>query len=70
MGLKCTMANCKYVIYAVTGLQEIDKLRAHFSKKHKLTISMERALEFRLAMEAGHAPDVVNKIGVDYGKIS
>jgi len=55
-GLRCTMPGCKTVIRAWTGLQEIQKLMKHFEGKHKLVLTMDRALEFRVAMEAGEAP--------------
>ncbi len=56
MGLKCTMPKCRVVINGMTGLQEINKLKSHFRRKHHLELSMERALEFRVTMEAGHVP--------------
>ena len=56
MGLRCTMPKCNHVIHAMTGFQEIEKLMKHFSKKHKISITMERALEFRVAMEDGLVP--------------
>lgn len=56
MGLRCTMPKCKAEIRAWTGLQEIRKIQQHFARKHGLTLSMERTLEFRIAMEEGYAP--------------
>lgn len=50
------MPKCRAVLRAATGLQEIQKLRAHFTRKHKITLSMQAALEFRVTMEAGECP--------------
>lgn len=50
-GLKCTVPGCKKVIYAMTGLQELDKLRKHMRKAHLANWSMNEALENRVIME-------------------
>jgi hypothetical protein len=54
--LKCTMPGCRSKIRAMTGLQELEKIQKHFKRVHKIELSMEAALKFRLAMEAGHPP--------------
>lgn len=50
-GLKCTVPGCKKVIHAFTGLQELDKLRAHMRRAHLANWSMNEALENRITME-------------------
>lgn len=50
-GLKCTVPGCKKVIYAMTGLQELDKLRKHMRKAHLANWSMNETLENRVIME-------------------
>jgi hypothetical protein len=54
--LNCTMPGCRGKINGWTGLDEIKKLMGHFERKHKLVISMEQALEYRIAMEEGRIP--------------
>jgi len=48
--LICPHPNCKTVIRALTGLQEIQKLQAHWNKKHG-SMSMNDALEVRALHE-------------------
>jgi len=50
------MPKCVVTIYAMTGLQELNKLQSHFAKKHKIVLSMNAALQFRETMEAGECP--------------
>ena len=50
-GLKCTVPGCKKVIYAMTGLQEIQKLQAHMRRCHMANWSMGDALHNRVEME-------------------
>lgn len=56
MGLRCTMPGCNHVMRSYTGFQEIEKLMKHFERKHKIVISMQRALEIRIDMEDGKTP--------------
>ena len=46
-GLICPHLGCKHVIRAMTGLQEIQKLQAHFRKKHSKNININEALQIR-----------------------
>lgn len=50
-GLKCTVPGCKKVIYALTGLQELQKLQAHMRTAHLANWSMNEALENRVILE-------------------
>lgn len=50
-GLKCTVPGCKKVIHAMTGLQELEKLRQHMRKAHLARWDMNEALENRVIME-------------------
>lgn len=54
--MKCTMPGCKAEIHAMTGLQEIMKIRKHFEKKHRFFLTTPAALEVRIAMEDGVPP--------------
>lgn len=46
-GLICPYAGCKKVIYALTGLQELQKFQQHCRRKHKTDLDMKDALELR-----------------------
>jgi hypothetical protein len=50
-GLRCPAPNCKTVIHAFTGLQELNKLQAHWRRKHGETLSLDAALELRALAE-------------------
>lgn len=50
-GLRCRVVGCAHVIRAWTGLQEVEKLRAHFRQAHLAELSMVEALEVRAAWE-------------------
>lgn len=50
-GLKCTVPGCKVKIWAMTGLQEIQKLQRHMAKAHAARWDMNTALENRIIME-------------------
>lgn len=56
MGLRCTMPKCKYVFHGLTGLAELLCLKRHFWRKHKIDLSMDAALKFRVVIEAGEVP--------------
>jgi hypothetical protein len=43
----------------MTGLQELDKLRKHFARKHKVALSMGEALEVRIDVEEGREPNIL-----------
>lgn len=45
--LICPFPGCKSVIIALTGLQELDKLRKHFKRKHRKAMNLEDALNLR-----------------------
>lgn len=45
--LKCPHLGCKHIIKAMTGLQELQKMQAHFASKHNKRINMNDALEIR-----------------------
>jgi hypothetical protein len=51
-GLKCQVPGCKKIIHAMTGLQEITKMRAHMKRAHLASITPSEALELRAAWEA------------------
>lgn len=46
------------MIHAFTGLQELQKLRAHMSKAHRNLMTMNAALEHRAAVEEGGNPSM------------
>ncbi len=46
-GLRCRVPGCRVVIHAMTGLQEINKLRRHFTRAHLARLAMIDALELR-----------------------
>lgn len=50
-GLKCTIGNCKKVIRAYTGLQELQKLQAHIKRCHGSNWNLNQALEYRAISE-------------------
>lgn len=50
-GLKCSIPGCKKIIRAMTGLQELEKLRKHVSRVHLMNWSMYETLENRVIME-------------------
>lgn len=56
MGLKCTLPKCGYVICALTGYQELLKLKKHFWRKHKVDLSMQEVMAARVEMEDGRVP--------------
>ena len=45
--LKCPYPGCKTVIQALTGLQELQKMRQHFNRKHRKKLTLEEALNVR-----------------------
>jgi len=49
--LRCTVPGCKKVIRAMTGLQELQKLRTHMRRAHLANWDMNEALENRVTME-------------------
>lgn len=57
--MKCTMPKCRSTINGLTGLDEIVKLRQHFAKAHKMPLTMEEALEVRIDIENGIAPNLL-----------
>jgi hypothetical protein len=50
-GLRCQVPGCKKVIHAMTGLQELQKMRAHMRRCHLASITTGEALELRAAWE-------------------
>jgi hypothetical protein len=46
-GLRCGVPGCKKVIRAFTGLQELQKMRAHLRRAHVAKVTMGEALELR-----------------------
>lgn len=50
-GLKCGVPGCNTVIRAMTGLQELQKLRQHMRRAHAVNYNMTDALELRLHYE-------------------
>lgn len=50
-GLRCQVPGCKKVIYALTGLQELSKMRAHMKRCHLAHVTAGEALELRAAWE-------------------
>lgn len=50
-GLKCSVPGCKKVIHAMTGLQELQKLRQHMARAHKANWNMNETLENRVVIE-------------------
>lgn len=57
--LNCTMPKCRGKIGGLTGLDEIRKLIGHFQKAHKISLSMEEALEIRINLEDGKEPNLI-----------
>lgn len=51
--LKCTVPGCCGKIYAMTGLQELQKIDAHFRRAHNQNLDMGTLLELRIKMENG-----------------
>lgn len=49
--LRCRVPGCRHAIAAFTGLQELQKLIAHYRRAHLAHISMSDALEIRAAWE-------------------
>jgi len=50
-GLVCHVPGCKKVIRALTGLQELMKLRQHMRRAHGANWDMNQALENRVVIE-------------------
>lgn len=50
-GLRCRVPGCRHVVHAMTGLQELDKMRRHLERKHLAGLSMTEALELRAKWE-------------------
>lgn len=57
--MNCTVKGCRGTIRGMTGLQELDKLRKHFARKHKVALSMGEALEVRIDVEEGREPNIL-----------
>jgi hypothetical protein len=62
--LRCTMktksgGQCTGNIMGMTGLQEIQKLVAHFYRVHKMGLTMDEALRVRIDMEEGREPNLM-----------
>jgi hypothetical protein len=51
MSLRCRILGCSYHIRAMTGLQELDRLRGHFRREHEWIVPMILALEIRALFE-------------------
>lgn len=51
-GLKCRVPGCRTVIRAMTGLQQIQKLRDHVRRAHLAQWDVGDALEMRARWEA------------------
>jgi hypothetical protein len=64
--MNCTMPKCRSRINGMTGLQEIQKLRQHFLKVHKVNLSTGEALEVRINIEDGVEPNLIRAmLGTD-----
>lgn len=50
-GLRCQVPGCRKVIHAMTGLQELDKMRNHMARAHLAHITPAEALEKRAEWE-------------------
>lgn len=50
-GLRCNVPGCKGIIRALTGLQEIEKLRYHYYRFHHCRLTVQQALELRVHIE-------------------
>lgn len=50
--LKCQVPGCKAVIRALTGLQELEKLRKHMAKAHYAKKNLIEALKTRADWES------------------
>lgn len=55
-GLKCSVPGCKKVIRAMTGLQELTKLRQHMKRVHLANWTAGEALENRAEIERRQEP--------------
>lgn len=56
--LQCGVAGCGRAIRGMTGLQEIQNLRKHVSRKHKVGLDTSAALEWRTRFEEGQQFDM------------
>ena len=54
--LKCQMPKCRAAIFAMTGLQELNKLIKHVGRCHGTLLNMNDALELRCQWESVHSP--------------
>lgn len=52
-GLKCTVPGCRAMIRGMTGLQELNRLDAHFRRIHGQALRGEQLLELRVKIENG-----------------
>lgn len=50
-GLRCQVPGCEVVIYALTGLQELQKLQAHMRRAHMARKTLPEVLETRAEWE-------------------
>ena len=50
--LACQVPGCRTFIRGWTGLQQLDKLCAHYGRAHLTGLTMAQALELRERMEA------------------
>lgn len=57
--MNCTVPKCRGRISGMTGLQELEKLRQHFKRAHKVTLTMGEALEVRIDLENGQEPNIL-----------
>lgn len=57
--MRCTVKGCRGRINGFTGLQELTNLQKHFTKVHRVTLSMGEALRVRVDMENGREPNLM-----------
>ena len=50
--LVCRVPGCRHRIRAMTGFQEIERLRQHYLRAHLARLTMQQALELRAQWEA------------------
>lgn len=59
MSLKCGVPECKHVVRALTGMQEVEKLRRHLIRAHDMNpnMPMDVALAWRARFEEKQAAE-------------
>jgi hypothetical protein len=54
--LRCRFPLCKATIAALTGLQELDKLRTHIRRAHRQMLTLSDVLDLRARWEEPDLP--------------